>query len=68
MTNELVVFKEEEILPLSIYERIELAKKIRQEQENILMSRIVTFIIILNLSAIMALMITFIIKVLQNGS
>lgn len=63
--NSLVPYREEEILPLSIYERLELNKKLRQEQESMFMSKLVTFIVALNALGIFFCMALILIKLLQ---
>ena len=55
---------EEEILSLSLEERLSITKKIRQEQEAIVMSKIVLLLILINVAGIISCMLLILIKLL----
>lgn len=62
LTN--IIPYEEEIVSLNIYERIELSKTIRKERESIFMTKLVYFIILINIIGIIASMFLVLYKLL----
>lgn len=62
LTN--IIPYEEEIVSLNIYERIELSKTIRKERESIFMTKLVYFIILINITGIIASMFLVLYKLL----
>lgn len=53
---------EEEILSLSLEERLSITKKIRQEQEAMVMSKLVLLLILINVAGIIGCMALILIK------